>query len=112
MSAILHCDVKCSGAVKASFSSVKVCDIDGIKLTPEYRAIIKEYGCSFYTMKPTPRRNSIICSKCFKPFPKDQENNKMCIECQIKTIEQEIENIEITIKKTKQEIKTIKKDGE
>jgi hypothetical protein len=57
MTVLLHCST-CGGSKKYPGSSMRRCDIDLIRLTPEYRKRIKRYGCSFYTARGIPRKTN------------------------------------------------------
>jgi hypothetical protein len=58
MTVLLHC-TRCGGNIRPfKYTGCRVCDVDGESLTPEYRRLIQENGCAFFTLRSIPRRDS------------------------------------------------------
>jgi hypothetical protein len=58
MTVLLDC-TRCGGNIRPlKYNGCRVCDVDGHVLTPEYREKITENGCSFFTLRSIPRRES------------------------------------------------------
>jgi hypothetical protein len=58
MVVILHCG-RCGGNIRPfKRTGYRVCDIDGDNLTQDYRERIRENGCSLFTLRSIPRKES------------------------------------------------------
>ena len=65
MTVILHCE-RCGGNIRPyKYCGYRICDIDGERLTSNYRDVIKENGCSFFTLRSIPRKATPLG---FKPI--------------------------------------------
>ncbi|MGD1004540.1 MAG: hypothetical protein ABR887_03895 [Methanoregulaceae archaeon] len=58
MPARLHCDMCGGDAHSFEDWNTRICDIDGVPLTREYLALIKEVGCSYFSGSDIPRKTS------------------------------------------------------
>jgi hypothetical protein len=58
MTVLLHCS-RCGGNIRPyKHCGYRICDVDGTKLTAVYRGVIIENGCSFFTLRSIPRKET------------------------------------------------------
>jgi hypothetical protein len=58
MTILLHCE-RCGGNIRPyKYCGYRICDVDGEKLTEECRQAIKYHGCSFFTLRSIPRKET------------------------------------------------------
>jgi hypothetical protein len=62
MTVLHHCS-RCGGNIRPyKHCGYRICDIDGTKLTATYRGVIVENGCSFFTLRSIPRKETPLGS--------------------------------------------------